>query len=124
MWFRKGGSHVKKSVYGLEDKAKVVHLMLKTFFFEKTLYRFNDYHVYYKSTCCNMQKYGEFLRTCKQLEFVSDFFVNMQYVQANNWQCVFFKLILVFINYQQRNIFHSGKKTKQGKQSKKKTTKK
>lgn len=44
----------------------------------------------------------------------------MQYVQANNWQCVFFKLILVFINYQQRNIFHSGKKTKQGKQSKKK----
>lgn len=34
----------------------------------------------------------------------------MQYVQANNWQCVFFKLILVFINYQQRNIFHSGKK--------------
>lgn len=44
----------------------------------------------------------------------------MQYVQANNWQCVFFKLILVLINYQQRNIFHSGKKTKQGKQSKKK----
>lgn len=34
----------------------------------------------------------------------------MQYVQANNWQCVFFKLILVLINYQQRNIFHSGKK--------------
>lgn len=32
MWFRKGGSHVKKSVYGLEDKAKVVHLMLKRFF--------------------------------------------------------------------------------------------
>lgn len=47
----------------------------------------------------------------------------MQYVQANNWQCVFFKLILVFINYQQRNIFHSGKKTKQGKQSKKKQLK-
>lgn len=44
----------------------------------------------------------------------------MQYVQANNWQCVFFKLILVLINYQQRNIFHSGKKKKQGKQSKKK----
>lgn len=36
----------------------------------------------------------------------------MQYVQANNWQCVFFKLILVLINYQQRNIFHSGKKKK------------
>lgn len=34
----------------------------------------------------------------------------MQYVQANNWQCVFFKLILFSINYQQRNIFHSGKK--------------
>lgn len=34
----------------------------------------------------------------------------MQYVQANNWQCVFFKLILVLINYQQRDIFHSGKK--------------
>lgn len=48
----------------------------------------------------------------------------MQYVQANNWQCVFFKLILVLINYQQRNIFHSGKKkTKQGKQSKKKQLK-
>lgn len=46
----------------------------------------------------------------------------MQYVQANNWQCVFFKLILVLINYQQRNIFHSGKK-KQGKQSKKKQLK-
>lgn len=48
----------------------------------------------------------------------------MQYVQANNWQCVFFKLILVLINYQQRNIFHSGKKKKkQGKQSKKKQLK-
>lgn len=47
----------------------------------------------------------------------------MQYVQANNWQCVFFKLILFSINYQQRNIFHSGKK-KQGKQSKKNLKKK
>lgn len=46
----------------------------------------------------------------------------MQYVQANNWQCVFFKLILFFINYQQRNIFHSGKKNK-GNKVKKKTKK-
>lgn len=42
----------------------------------------------------------------------------MQYVQANNWQCVFFKLILVLINYQQRNIFHSGKKNKKNKGNK------
>lgn len=67
MWFRKGGSHVKKSVDGLEDKAKVVHLMLKTFFRKKTLYRLNDYYVYYKSTWCNLQKYGEYLRTCKYM---------------------------------------------------------
>lgn len=32
MWFRKGGSYVKKLVYGLEDKVKVVYLMLKRFF--------------------------------------------------------------------------------------------
>lgn len=47
----------------------------------------------------------------------------MQYVQANNWQCVFFKLILVFINYQQRNIFHSGKKQNKGNKVKKKQLK-
>lgn len=47
----------------------------------------------------------------------------MQYVQANNWQCVFFKLILFFINYQQRNIFHSGKKTKGNKVKKPKKNK-
>lgn len=38
---------------------------------------------------------------------------------------MFFKLILVFINYQQRNIFHSGKKKQnKGNKVKKKTTKK
>lgn len=54
MWFRKGGSYVKKLVDGLEDKVKVVYLMLKIFFWKKILYRLNDYYVYYKLIWCNL----------------------------------------------------------------------